>query len=626
MGNPKKIDERPHPDRRHPWLLYFAAANAMLAALISASIVPPDQWFASPGAGIFLLLALPGHFFFLALVIYFPLRLVARLCRNESATMAIAALLFASFVLVVLINARVFELYRFHLNGMVLNLLSGAESLQILAIPASSWALLLAVFGVLVALQSWLARALRSLPSDRRRGPRRLWLLALLVMLSGQFYYAYSDARGEQRVTAMLRYIPWAQPLTARRALRKLGVRVARADDLPGLALSARSALAYPRNPLHCDPAGADGYNTVLIVVDSLRFDMLDDTVMPNASRLARESLVFADHYSTGNATRFGIFGLLYGLPGNYWYPMLGERRGSVLLDVLLRQNQQLFFHAAASWSSPEFDRTALVTIADQTVSGKQLQAANPQDRRHRDSLVTDDFLRRIRERDQSRSFFGLLFLDAPHSFTRDASAPAPFQPAATAPDYLALDADYEPTEFLNLYRNAVFYDDLLIGQVLAALRELALLESTIVILTSDHGQEFNDTRENYWGHNSNFSPYQTRVPLVIRWPDAISAKIGHRTSHVDLVPTLMRRNLGCGNPVDDYSTGQDLFAETYRPRPLLVESWSRRAIVSFDRIYTFESFGGTQVRDLEFAPVAAEPVDGELLAESLEVMRAFLQ
>ena len=68
----------------------------------------------------------------------------------------------------------------------------------------------------------------------------------------------------------------------------------------------------------------------VMIVVDSLRFDMLNDDVMPATSAWARDATRFEHHYSTGNGTRFGIFGLMYGLPGGYWHAALAERRGPV--------------------------------------------------------------------------------------------------------------------------------------------------------------------------------------------------------------------------------------------------------------------------------------------------------
>ncbi len=36
--------------------------------------------------------------------------------------------------------------------------------------------------------------------------------------------------------------------------------------------------------------------------------------------------------------------------------------------------------------------------------------------------------------------------------------------------------------------------------------------------------------------------------------------RISHRTSHYDIVPTLMRRMLACDNAFSDYSSGQDLY------------------------------------------------------------------
>ena len=42
------------------------------------------------------------------------------------------------------------------------------------------------------------------------------------------------------------------------------------------------------------------------------------------------------DHLSTGNGTRFGVFGMLYGLHGSYWWPVLEARRAPVLLETLV--------------------------------------------------------------------------------------------------------------------------------------------------------------------------------------------------------------------------------------------------------------------------------------------------
>jgi membrane-anchored protein YejM (alkaline phosphatase superfamily) len=608
---------------KNSWLVYFAAINALLAAIITSSIVPGELLFSLSKGSLFLSLALPGHFFFLALLLYLPLFLVGKFLLPSQKLVIPAAIIFALFVAIIFINATVFGLYRFHLNGMVLNLMTSGEALQILSISLVTWAILIIGLLVLLAIEYFVAIVLYRYFSERNHGAGVLWLVAILVMLLGQSYYAYSDAGADREVTSMVRYIPWAQPLTAKRRLRQLGIKVAKAED-NYIGEVTGSSLHYPKNPLQCVQDSTHRPNIVILVVDSLRFDMQNDKVMPNAYALVDSSWLFTDHISTGNATRFGIFGLLYGLPGSYWHSMAGEQRGTVLIDILLEQQYQLFLNAAASWSFPEFDRTVFAGVKDQLVSGKKIKQENRKDKRHRDTIVTDDFVQKILNRDDSKPFFGVLFLDAPHNYSMDKSASAPFQPALKSVNYLELDNDYEPTEFFNRYKNSVHYNDALIGEVVDTLEQQSLLDETVLVITGDHAQEFNDTRQNYWGHNGNFSPYQTRVPMVIRWPGVASNSIDHRTSHEDVVPTLMQRALGCQNPVGDYSTGQDLYSSAYRSRPLLLESWSARALMTDERIFYFGPSGDTQIYDFENREITDGVTDSAAILDAMNRMGEF--
>jgi membrane-anchored protein YejM (alkaline phosphatase superfamily) len=545
--------------------------------------------------------------------------------RSEKSLILPCVVIYSLFLVVILINAKVFGLYRFHLNSMVLNLITGGSSMQILSIPLSTGLVVLIGLAVIVTAEYWFALKLFNHFHHRQHSTARLWLSAAAIMLSGQLFYAYSDARGDRQVTSMLRYIPWAQPLTAKRKLRAMGINVAQ-DDTKHPGKQINSSLNYPKHPLQCNQQDVKQYNTLIVVIDSLRFDMLNAVNMPNTYQLRDTSWVFNDHYSTGNATRFGFFGLMYGLPGSYWFSMLGEKKGSVLIDTLVAQEQQLIISASAAWSAPEFDRTVFAEVTEQITSGQTIRARDPGDKRHIDSIVTDYLLDKITARNKAIPFFGLLFLDAPHSFTRDAGVAAPFQPSLKVPDYLALDNDSDPTMFFNLYKNSVYYDDLLIAHIVDTLEQQHLLDDTVLIITSDHAQEFNDTGLNFWGHNGNFSRYQTRVPLLIRWPGESAKVINYRTSHEDIVPTLMQRLLGCQNPVSDYSTGQNLFSETYRSRSLLLESWSRRALMTDDRIYVFESYGDTRIYDHDYRETTDETTDKASILKVMKIMGKFLQ
>jgi len=82
-------------------------------------------------------------------------------------------------------------------------------------------------------------------------------------------------------------------------------------------------------------------------------------------------------------------------------------------------------------------------------------------------------------------------------------------------------------------------------GHTLAALRERGLLENTIVVFLSDHGEEFHD--HGGWTHGHSLHTELLRVPLIIRVPDSVegaSAGRGHRVGGVasllDVAPTLI--------------------------------------------------------------------------------------
>jgi hypothetical protein len=110
-------------------------------------------------------------------------------------------------------------------------------------------------------------------------------------MLVGQTFLAYSEARGDRAVTSMVRYIPWAQPLTAKRKLRAFGINVAEDNDsyIGGVT---KSSLTYPQNSLQCEPERAPRLNVVILVIDSLRYDVLNGDVMPNSAALRESSWV----------------------------------------------------------------------------------------------------------------------------------------------------------------------------------------------------------------------------------------------------------------------------------------------------------------------------------------------
>jgi len=108
-------------------------------------------------------------------------------------------------------------------------------------------------------------------------------------------------------------------------------------------------------------------------------------------------------------------------------------------------------------------------------------------------------------------------------------------------PAWLAA-ANLSPTHLrrLNGYTGEVLYTDAVVGRFLDDLDRLGLPEDTIVVITSDHGEEFGV--HGTVGHSGLLRESVMRIPLLIRAPGRIPAntRIDSVVSLVDLLPTLL--------------------------------------------------------------------------------------
>jgi len=102
----------------------------------------------------------------------------------------------------------------------------------------------------------------------------------------------------------------------------------------------------------------------------------------------------------------------------------------------------------------------------------------------------------------------------------------------------------YEPPEPFasryrdNLYAGEIAYTDYCIGQVIEKLKEFGLYDSTLIIITSDHGEMLGEHSELTHG----YFIYQSaiKVPLIIKLPGQTkSREISHIVGLVDIVPTV---------------------------------------------------------------------------------------
>ena len=80
------------------------------------------------------------------------------------------------------------------------------------------------------------------------------------------------------------------------------------------------------------------------------------------------------------------------------------------------------------------------------------------------------------------------------------------------------------------------------VGRLIATLRESGALDDTILVITADHGEAFDEFDEEWFSHDPFLYDVVTRVPLFIRLPDGRfgGEVVDSIVELVDVVPTLL--------------------------------------------------------------------------------------
>lgn len=608
MTHTRSATLHPHPTA---WLPAYLLINAVVSAL---PVLLNVTWPAATDARLFLTVALASQLTLALTVCCLPGWLLGSIRPLRALALPSVVTLTTLWWIALLIDARVFHQFGFHLNGLVIGLLLSGRLLQQLGVNTVSWLAAGAVLAGMATLQLLFARGLQ------RRGiaalPRARWLWLLLPLLPiTQGLAVWYDAHSRVDAMTGLRPIPWLHTATARRQLAKLGWVQQDSMERQLAGQPSSTALQYPLQPLQCRPERP--MNVLMIVVDSLRHDMLTPAQMPNASRFAAQAWHAEQHYSTGNNTMHGLFGLFYGLPALHTNTMIHHRRGPELLRQLDQHGYRFHLYGGASLQGARMDRAVFAQVTAPLHTAPNHVAQDLRDRH-----VVKQLSAALRQQPADTPYFGFMLLDSAHvPYAVPADAEHRFLPQARSGDHLKTHRGTDPAPLFNRYRNAVLKADTLIGQLLQALDDSGRRDDTVVIITSDHGESFNDLGQNDWGHNGNFSDVQTRVPMAIRWPGRAAAIEPGVTSHMDIAPTLLRHLLACSNPPSDHSAGLDLFGPLPPVRPLLVESWTQRAVRVGPRALLVRPYG-VEVRDADYRPVADATSTAAVTAAIIDQMQ----
>jgi hypothetical protein len=386
--------------------------------------------------------------------------------------------------------------------------------------------------------------------------------------------------------------------------------------------------IVYPVNPLKVETPDSLP-NILVIMVDSWNRRCLTADNMPNTYAYAQQNEWYQNHVSSSNGTRGSVFGFFFGLPSYYWNSFDKAAVRPLFIDLLKKNNYDIQAFVSAGMEDPPFARVVFGHVKG--IRAKSY-GVNPY---VNDNKATDEAIRAMQKHSAKRNqpFFYYVFLDLAHSFLgMPDDVNSVYSPAWSFADYAKLSNDMDPTPFFNLYRNCCHYDDVLIGKLLATLKQQGYADNTLVILVGDHAQEFNENKKNYWGHSSNYSLWQIGVPLIIHHPNSQHPShdthhpiaFTHRTTHYDVIPTIMHDYFGVQNPLSDYSLGSMLHDTVSRDWHFVGNDLNYAFIVGGDTILEHQGNGALDVYDSKMNDVQGYNIDAKKFNAAMQRVNRF--
>jgi len=514
---------------------------------------------------------------------------------SKRLAIGVSLAVFAAISVYFVTDTLVFAQYKFHINGIIIDLFLADGVIKFSTQIWLKFALFILALIAIQALFHYIAIKHNKRLKKFNNLALAIWFVCLLY---SQVLHAWKDASYDTSITNMSRFFPLYRPLTAKSFFYDNNlVNQEMARQQAKVVSTSSTQLDYPKQAIEFAPLGKK-VNFLFIVIDAWRYDDFNARYTPNMAQYAGQATQFKQHKSGGNSTQAGIFSLFYGLPSPYWISFRDSGVRPALLETAAKQGYDFNILSSAQLNRPPFDRTVFNGI-------ENLRVYTPAETSpERDEIITRDMEQFIQQHDEEKPFFGFLFYDSVHANEIPEGEKLLFQPSWDTPRYLKLSNDIDPEPFHNLYRNSLYYTDRKIGRVLSALKQKGLDENTVVVITSDHGEEFNDNKKNYWGHGGNYTDVQVHVPMIIKAPGLEAAIATQPTNHMDIAPTLMKRYLGVSTQARHYSLGEDMLDKPAESKPVIIGSYNDYAIVTDNEIGVVNETGGISHYDKGMNPI----------------------
>jgi hypothetical protein len=293
--------------------------------------------------------------------------------------------------------------------------------------------------------------------------------------------------------------------------------------------------------------------NVILIVIDALRADHLGcygypREISPETDKLAKEGIIFKNMLAQSSWTKPATASILTGLYPKSHGASGGNRipeQVNLLPEILGKYGYRSYAFTANSFTSKAYGFDQGFGKFYFFQENVKKYESNIHIRSDQLSHFISKFILQLE--DTNKNFIYIHYMDPHYPYTpkdkffsrsnkREFTTSFPLQKSV-----LSLPGEEGHSiiqEAINAYDDEILFNDKMIGRLMQTLKNKNMYSNSIIIITSDHGEEFFE--HGNCEHGNSLYDEVLKVPLIIRLPDKIHKTIVEIANQVDILPTIL--------------------------------------------------------------------------------------
>ncbi len=303
-------------------------------------------------------------------------------------------------------------------------------------------------------------------------------------------------------------------------------------------------------NKLITEKTNLKNPNVIVILLESISANRLSSygyyrNVTPNIDNLAKKSIVFKNTYSTCTHSDYAQPAFLssrYMLTNNLRNFFKNNHDRTMVWDVFKNRDYFTSYFSSEDdlWAGMDdyFNYNNLDIYSYSLTDGKYDYGSGLAKKDY-DHITMNKAINWLTNYKEEKPFFLYMNLQATHK-----PLTYPEEYAYYKPDNNKIISENilkwkNVTSVNNRYDNALRYVDIQVGRLINELNKKGYLNNTVILLSSDHGHDF-EWEHSINGHGNSVYNDELMTPMLLYVPDIAPKNISEIVSHIDAIPTLI--------------------------------------------------------------------------------------